>query len=73
MTGVQTCALPICQAAKAFDLSVNPELIEENCGGPLLGPDCDYCGNYEFINQALCYLDDLQLRPLLRKDPPTWP
>jgi len=61
------------QAAKAFDLSVNPELIEENCGGPLLGPDCDYCGNYEFINQALRDLDDLQLRPLLRKDPPTWP
>jgi MoaA/NifB/PqqE/SkfB family radical SAM enzyme len=61
------------QAAKAFDPAVNPDLSDESCGGPLLGPDCDFCGNYEFINQALSDLDRLDLRALLRREPPSWP
>ncbi len=61
------------QAAKAFDLRVNPDLVDESCGGPLLGPDCDYCGNYEFINQALADLETYRLARLLRRDPPSWP
>lgn len=61
------------QAAKAFAAAVNPELIDESCGGPLLGPDCGYCGNYEFINRALADLDRLDLHGLLRREPPAWP
>jgi MoaA/NifB/PqqE/SkfB family radical SAM enzyme len=61
------------QAAKAFSEAANPDLSDESCGGPLLGPDCDCCGNYEFINQALADLDRFGLRPLLRRDPPSWP
>jgi MoaA/NifB/PqqE/SkfB family radical SAM enzyme len=61
------------QAAKAFDLGVNPDLVDESCGGPLLGPDCDYCGNYEFINQALADLERYRLTRLLRRDAPAWP
>jgi MoaA/NifB/PqqE/SkfB family radical SAM enzyme len=61
------------QAAKAFDERVNPDLVDESCGGPLLGPDCDWCGNYEFNNQALADLDRLGLRRLLRRDLPAWP
>ncbi len=61
------------QAAKAFADDVNPDLVEESCGGPLLGPDCDWCGNYEFNNQALADLDRLGWRRLLRRDPPAWP
>ena len=61
------------QAAKAFDLSVNPDLVDESCGGPLLGPDCSYCGNYEFINQALNDLDRLGMRHLLTRETSQWP
>ena len=61
------------QAAKAFDLGVNPDLVDESCGGPLLGPDCDYCGNYEFINQALADLERYRLARLTRRDAPAWP
>ncbi|NLH49886.1 MAG: radical SAM protein [Myxococcales bacterium] len=61
------------QAAKAFSAAVNPDLTDESCGGPLLGPDCDSCGNYEFINQALADLDRYGLRPFLRREPPAWP
>jgi MoaA/NifB/PqqE/SkfB family radical SAM enzyme len=61
------------QTAKAFVAEVNPDLYDESCGGPLLGPDCDWCGNYEFNNQALADLDRLGLRHLLRRDPPAWP
>ena len=61
------------QAAKAFDAKVNPELVDESCGGPLLGPDCNYCGNYEFNNQALADLDRYDLRRFMRRDVPSWP
>jgi len=61
------------QAAKAFAAEVNPELTDESSGGPLLGPDCAYCGNYEFINRALADLDRLALHHLLRREPPAWP
>jgi len=61
------------QAAKAFSLDVNPELVDESCGGPLLGPDCEYCGNYEFNNQALTDLDRYDLRRLMKRDVPSWP
>lgn len=39
--------------AKAFNIADNPDLSDESCGGLLLDKDCDYCGNYEFINQGL--------------------
>jgi len=61
------------QAAKAFQQEVNPDLVDESCGGPLLGPDCDLCGNYEFINQALIDLERFDLKQFLRRDPPAWP
>lgn len=61
------------QAAKAFDWNVNPQLVDESCGGSLLGPDCNFCGNYEFINQALADLDRLGMSRLLRRDVPQWP
>ncbi len=61
------------QAAKAFNHEVNPDLADESCGGPLLGPDCAYCGNYEFINQALADLDRYDLRRVLTREVPSWP
>ncbi len=58
------------QAAKAFDLRHNMDLSEAGCGGPLLGPDCSCCGNYEFINKALQDLDTLGWRKYMTRIPP---
>ena len=51
--------------AKAFDLRDNMDLTDESCGGMLLDEDCNYCGNYEFINRALLDLDELNWRQFL--------
>ena len=56
------------QAAKAFDPKRNIDLTDENCGGPLLDTDCDFCGNYEFINQGLSDLAALGWDRFLRRD-----
>lgn len=53
--------------AKAFNLKDNIDLTDERCGGLLLDEDCSYCGNYEFINQALSDLSDLGWDRFLRK------
>ena len=56
------------QSAKAFKPDCNIDLTDESCGGWLLDEDCDYCGNYEFINQAFTDLENLGWRKYLRKD-----
>jgi len=53
--------------AKAFDMNHNIDLSDESCGGMLLDKDCDYCGNYEFINKALNDLSDLGWDKFLRR------
>lgn len=53
--------------AKAFDPNNNLDLTDESCGGMLLDIDCNYCGNYEFINQALNDLSDLGWDKYLRR------
>jgi MoaA/NifB/PqqE/SkfB family radical SAM enzyme len=57
------------KAAKAFDESNNIDMTDECCGGMLLEKDCNYCGNYEFINQGLADLSDLGWDRFLRRDP----
>lgn len=56
------------QSAKAFKIDCNIDMTDESCGGWLLDEDCNYCGNYEFINQALVDLENLGWKKYLRRD-----
>jgi MoaA/NifB/PqqE/SkfB family radical SAM enzyme len=61
--------------ARDFEVARNVDLTDGACGGWLLGPDCDVCGNYEFINQAWADLERTGLvrflhRPAARTDAP---
>jgi MoaA/NifB/PqqE/SkfB family radical SAM enzyme len=53
--------------AKRFDLEDNIDLTDQCCGSMLLDNECDFCGNYEFINQALSDLRELGWDRLLRR------
>ena len=55
--------------AKAFDPEHNLDMSYAGCGGMLLAEDCDWCGNYEFINKALYDLERLGWKDAMRRVP----
>ncbi|MDP8256995.1 MAG: radical SAM protein [Candidatus Alcyoniella australis] len=57
------------RAARLFDPQHdNPELGAGPAGGPLIGPDCDTCGNYEIIARAMHDLTRLGLWPIVQRE-----